>query len=298
MNTKQNLVGRLRDRRYTGPNRCTPCTVLNIAIAVVLSGFVTLYSFLVAPVALAVFLLVIYFRGYLVPYTPTLTQEYLPDGVRKSFKRVDERTPDTTDAAFEGTDDPTPATYDGMTDETDETDDFEELLIDIGVADERPPEDDVRLKPSFEDRWNEEIDGLRNSASKRVASTAAIFDVNEGDVSFEEWTGDEDMAPGFAIKIADRDGTGIWHSRAAFIADVAAVRLMTDLDTDDRTDADGYWELAKSLRMFLERCPVCDGQTVFEERESGCCGAPVAVSLVCTECDALIVTAEATATPG
>ena len=90
-------VHRLRQPEYTGENRCTPCTVVNIAIAVVVSGLV---ATVFPPAAVAVFVasvVAIYLRGYLVPGTPTLTKRYLPDSVLKLFDKYDPPEPPALD---------------------------------------------------------------------------------------------------------------------------------------------------------------------------------------------------------
>ena len=77
----------LRRQAYTGPNRCWPCTAVNLAIVGVLVLAATrrdrrltgLAVALVGTAAVAV-------RGYVVPYTPTFAPKLvaalpLPDGV-------------------------------------------------------------------------------------------------------------------------------------------------------------------------------------------------------------------------
>jgi hypothetical protein len=72
------VVERLRREEYTGPNRCWPCTALNLALlavgAAVLSVFLTPVG---GSLALVAGVLAIWLRGYLVPYTPRLTPHLL-----------------------------------------------------------------------------------------------------------------------------------------------------------------------------------------------------------------------------
>jgi hypothetical protein len=63
------LLSRLRQSEHVGENHCTPCTVLNVGIAAVASGIVGLWAAGAGAVVLAVSLLTIYLRGYLVPGT-------------------------------------------------------------------------------------------------------------------------------------------------------------------------------------------------------------------------------------
>ncbi len=91
---------RFREPEYTGENRCVPCTVINSVLAVVL----TLIASALGPVAALVVLVgsaaSIYYRGYLVPGTPELTQRYLPDRVLALFGK----TPDGPREGWEGGD--------------------------------------------------------------------------------------------------------------------------------------------------------------------------------------------------
>lgn len=77
---------RLRRPEYTGENRCLPCTVVNVCFALVVAAVVTL---LLGPlgglVVLTGCLGAIYFRGYLVPGTPTLTMRYFPPWLLELF---------------------------------------------------------------------------------------------------------------------------------------------------------------------------------------------------------------------
>ncbi|MFB6107479.1 MAG: hypothetical protein ABEJ82_01400 [Haloplanus sp.] len=88
---------RLRRPEYTGENRCLPCTVVNVIIGVVVAAVVgALFGPVGALAALAVSLGAVYFRGYLVPGTPTLTMRYLPPRVLELFGK-ELRLPETLD---------------------------------------------------------------------------------------------------------------------------------------------------------------------------------------------------------
>lgn len=89
----QSVGDQLRRPEYTGENRCLPCTVVNVCLAVVVAGVVTVG---LGPasglVALAGCLGAVYFRGYLVPGTPELTIRYFPPWLLELFgKDVDLR---------------------------------------------------------------------------------------------------------------------------------------------------------------------------------------------------------------
>lgn len=77
---------RLRRPEYTGENRCLPCTVVNVCLTLVAAIVVTV---LLGPLGGLVVLLgglsAVYFRGYLVPGTPTLTMRYFPPWLLELF---------------------------------------------------------------------------------------------------------------------------------------------------------------------------------------------------------------------
>ena len=57
------LVSQFRQPEHVGENRCLPCTVVNVAIALVASVAIGLWAASAGAVAFAVCLAVIYLRG-------------------------------------------------------------------------------------------------------------------------------------------------------------------------------------------------------------------------------------------
>ncbi|AHF98815.1 hypothetical protein HALLA_08015 [Halostagnicola larsenii XH-48] len=111
--TFRDQIDRLRQPAYTGENRCTPCTILNVVIAAVLvavavgvtvSNTGLAAATVVGTVLAAVSGATIYLRGYLVPGTPRLTEAMLPARVRQWFEKrpsgVDDDAP--VDLALKG----------------------------------------------------------------------------------------------------------------------------------------------------------------------------------------------------
>lgn len=93
--TVRDSIDRLRQPAYTGENRCTPCTLLNVAIAAVLVVAATTLALsrtdrvgaaVVGTALAAVSGATIYLRGYLVPGTPRLTETVLPDRVHRRLE--------------------------------------------------------------------------------------------------------------------------------------------------------------------------------------------------------------------
>lgn len=260
-------LSRWKHPEYTGSKRCLPCTVVNIFIAVGLAA-VSVVTVSAAgsqwglPVGASILLgslLLIYFKGYLVPGTPSITKRYLPRRVLAAFGKAGGGV--RSDAQF----------------------DPDAELRAAGLVVEGS--DDLHLLPEFERAWWTAIDDI-GSADMSVEAEilqrlAALggFDVDESELvdgprSFQAWYGDELVAN--------------WESRAACIADVAAADIVPEYDHwwDDRPLA-MQAELLGALRLFLERCPVCHGSvTLSHEVVSSCCYDYDVVATTCGDCNA------------
>jgi hypothetical protein len=82
----ESVGDRLRRPEYTGENRCLPCTVVNVCLTLVAAAVgAALLGPLGGLLILTGGLGTIYFRGYLVPGTPTLTAQYFPPWLLELF---------------------------------------------------------------------------------------------------------------------------------------------------------------------------------------------------------------------
>jgi hypothetical protein len=250
-------LDRLRQPEYTGENRCLPCTVTNVGIAAAASVGVGLVFPPAGVAVFAVALAAIWLRGYLIPGTPELTKRYFPDRLLALFGKTPE---------------PGPAIA--------ETDlDPEETLLELGVIE--PYEDDLRAAPEFADRWDAEIESVRTNAA---AGVAALLGLDETSVSFE--------ARGNAYVVSD-DGTEVarWPSRAALLADLAAIPVLRDRagDWEELSRAE-QGQLLAGLRVFLDSCPDCDGPLSFgQETVESCCRTAEVITYDCDDCGARVM---------
>jgi hypothetical protein len=279
MNSVDRLVESLRRPEYTGANRCWPCTIANVAIAVALSGAVAAVGLVAASgvtqtlalaaggVLFVASLGAIWFRGYLVPGTPTLTERYFPDSLLAKFDKL------PTDEV------PTVAAADV---------DVEAELIDAGVLEPCADRDDLCIADAYADAWRARIEALRGGAV-RPELLRDFFPVDVADVTFDR--------PDGAV-IARVDGTRIahWESAAALIADVAAAEVFRDrLDRWGQYEFEAQVELVGGMRLFLERCPDCDGPIAFgEETVESCCRSVDVVAMTCGDCGSRLFEAEVT----
>ncbi|MDZ5811354.1 hypothetical protein U4E84_08330 [Halorubrum sp. AD140] len=289
-------LGRVRRPEYTGENRCLPCTAVNVAIGVaaaVAVGSVTAPG--LGALVLLASLAAIWLRGYLVPGTPELTRRYLPERVLRLFGKGRKAVPPTDI-------------------------DAESYLVSADVLVETPDGDDLAFAPWFESAWRTHLAELRDAAETAfddatvgaaagepagatavddhalaapapdgahpaspadVVALAGLTGLDEDGLSLW-WRGDA----GFAH--ADGERVGRWESRAAFLADVAADRaLMAHRDDWTSLPLASRSGVLGALRLFVERCPTCEGPVRLEERVvESCCSSYEVVAGRCTACNA------------
>ncbi|MFC6736906.1 hypothetical protein ACFQEQ_11735, partial [Halolamina salina] len=148
----ETIVDRLRQPAYTGENRCTPCTVVNVGVAIVLAVVLGVVVPVAGVAALVLSLSAIYLRGYLVPGTPELTKRYLPDRVHRLFGKA----PDLPDAG--------------------EAVDVEAYLLDAGVLRETATGDELEPTDSFRAAWDERIDEVRERPAAAAGELLGLDD--------------------------------------------------------------------------------------------------------------------------
>jgi hypothetical protein len=260
------VLDRLRQPEHTGENRCTPCTATNLLVGSALGvGAVWLPA---GMIVLLVSLVAIYLRGYLVPGTPTLTKRYFPEWLLRRFDK-------------EPTSDPAAVNDPG---------ELEEFLLRADVLEPCRDGDDLRLTHGFREAWHARIRDRRSttgSASGDRPGMDELLDVTPDRVSVERH-GD--------VMVASVDGARVaqWESRAADVADVAASGTLQDhhaawtgLGFDARTRVLG------GLRLWLDRCPTCDGEIQSDqETVESCCRSKEVVAATCQECGTRLMEAE------
>lgn len=266
---------RLRRPEYTGENRCLPCTVVNVGIAVVaaVAGSV-LVAIEVGALLLAVSLAAIWLRGYLVPGTPELTKRYLPERVLRTFGKGREAAPPT-----------------GI--------DAESYLLSAEVLVETLDGSDLAFAPWFESSWRTHLAAMRDAAIGEATSDATPagdgHSASDADVEALAFLTAIDET---SLSLHWRDGSGVaraegerishWESRAAFLADVAADRALADrLDGWAALPLASRSGLIGALRLFVEACPACEGPVGLEERVvESCCTSYDVIAGRCAACNA------------
>ena len=266
MSTKSTgFVDRFKKPEYIGENRCTPCTIVNVVVAVVGSGIVSFFlTPFVGVLAFVVSLAAIYFRGYLVPGTPTLTKRYFPDRVLARFDKLDDEVPESSE----------------------EERDPEDVLAGANAVEPCEEVDDLCLADSFRDSWYDHMQSIREGATEKT-DLSAVLDVEEEKLSFDEH--DEAL-------VAEYDGgrLGQWESRAALVADLAAAKVLEDRYDDwNALTVTNQSRVLSGLRIFLDSCPDCGGDIAMEqETVESCCRTMDVVAVSCSECDSRILEVE------
>lgn len=271
---KLTTLDRVRQPEYTGENRCPPCTVLNLVIAVVVAAAVSVAWI---PLGVAVFVVsvgVIYLRGYLVPGTPTITSRYFPESVLRLFDKAE-----TVEGA--GATDGGVASGAEMNGEAEsEVTEIDRVLMSSGVIQACEDVDDLCLTPGFRESWSSRIEETRQAG--RETETRLLADSIQVDADALTLESNGRLAVRF-----EGDRIASWKSHAAFLADLTAEKELEDwCESWESMSPRERSRVIASLRVFLEDCPSCDGDvSPVEENVDSCCRSNlVNVTLECDDC--------------
>lgn len=240
---------RVRAPQYTGPNRCWPCTALNVGI-VLLGGAVlrTVAGVIVALPAIVVGLTAIWLRGYLVPGTPQIGRR-LPDPVRSWFGTHDPVTERPAAEALVAAD---------------------VLDADLTLAPEANATIRARASSYVDDR-----EALEDAALAAFDATAVSVNRRLG--GGERW---------FVLDDAEQTVCQ-WGARPVAALDVAGAAYLDDRLPDwDRRDGRERSAMLALLRYGIPNCPDCGDAFEATEQDVTCCGGrSLAGARRCTECD-------------
>ena len=150
-----------------------------------------------------------------------------------------------------------------------------QLLVESSILTDDEQIDDLRLTEEFRQVWRRRIDQLRDT-DRAIMRMALVLELDPDDLSVEERDGE------FRAFLRDTE-IGEWPSESAFLADLALRPTLEEWLPlwDDLGDA-SRGELLARLRVFLEQCPVCDGELAPNEIPGATGGT--AIELACTDC--------------
>ncbi len=265
MTSSSSALDRLRQPAYTGENRCTPCTVVNLflgaIVAIVVGRFVP-----AAGLLLGVFSIVaIYLRGYLVPGTPELTKQYLPNHVLQWFGKHPTETETETWETIERREELATNAVDPET-----------FLLEADVVEPCADAEDICFTDAFDRRLRERFAHHRENPPG-IAAIASLFDRHVSDVAKKDRS--------YPAVTVDRR-VHKWPGDAALLADVAANdALVTHADGWMGVPTEQRLEILKMLRSFHDQCPVCGSPvSVGSTTAESCCATYEVVAVSCPEC--------------
>lgn len=296
-----NVADTYRRPEYTGENRCEPCTVLNLIIAIIFSSVVARKSKFGGTVAFGISVGLIYLRGYFIPGTPTLTKRYLPSEILQWFGKDpdlelasgfggDEKaTPSSTDDYSQSSAQSTPSKTDESANSEIEPnvyesntsgDDLETLFLNYGILKPNSEGDDLILNDDFEERWVEATEPLVSSGieAQLVVDVLKIETDNNENVELV----DQD---GVQVLKTESEWMGQWPSRAALIADIAASNVLQSWVPDwNNLDTKERGSILNGLRMFIETCPTTGGDIQLgKEVIESCCSSHKVLVVTCED---------------
>lgn len=271
-------LSRVARKEHTGENRCWPCTALNLCL-VGIGGVAAAAaaSTGVGLVVAAVGCAVVWLRGYLLPYTPTVAPRLAARLPRDPFHAARNR--DRSRAPDGGTDSLADATGANGSDADGEA--VLGSLVDAGVV--RPEGEALELDPAFERRWGDETAALRATSLDELA--AATLDATPAASAVDTF----ERRDRTYVILSDGSGDPAaesWLRRPVAIGETAAARALAEAGVPAGRRA----AAAHSLGLFLTACPACGGD-VTERLAGGCCGPPPTGpdgdplrALVCADC--------------
>lgn len=281
--SETSMLAGLKQQEYTGENRCMPCTVVNLLIAVGLATIASLVTVELGAVVLFLSILAIYFRGYLVPGTPTLTKRYLPNRLLAAFDKHPAHETDTDD-------DQQWETLEKLEDYRQNAVNPEEFLLDIGAVELCEGGTDLCFTAEFEDRVEQALASVAIGEDDSPNGIPAGIQGDDGRNVIAEIFGVDTNS----IRFKDREYPAIsvsrrirkWPSASALGVDVAHHQALGEQSSRwQSVPAKQRIDILRSLRSFQETCPNCGGPIVAgEEVVESCCASYEVISVGCADC--------------
>ena len=251
----------LQNPQYTGANRCYPCTVLNLIIALIgciaLTGGLAsvlpvFWSIVVGSIVMLICILIVWIWGYLIPGMPILTRRYAPEWFLSLF----------------GKERPPPSMLDMV---PGEDIDLESVLLAADVVREDPDVDDLVITDGFLSEW-EKQSPESDDLEQRFAS---IFGVHDSVIEIRS------LRNGDQLRIHQQRAL-VWPSQAATRADLrSGLALRSSLSYWQELSIGQQASLIAGVRIFLPHCPDGSATTLTEETVESCCRSYEVIAVVC-----------------
>jgi len=263
---------------YIGENRCIPCTVLNSVLALGFAVLLGRRSTVTALVWLLISSGAIYLRGYLVPRTPEITEQFFPDRVLKQFEHhppveteVELKSgPKSTDDIGEL------ATGNGR--QRRDSVDPESFLRRHEVIEPCDDQDDLCLTSKFKSEWRDTVDEYK-TRPLTGAQVASVFGYVEN-TSYEL----NELNGGLILQ-SSADTIGQWPSQGALVADLATTVVLDNRNLGWRSlSREQQTKILRGVRIFVDTFPTTGAPVdVLEETVQSCCRSVDVIAFVCSE---------------
>jgi len=255
----------IQDPRYTGSNRCLPCTIVNSVIGIFLAAIVAVESLYLAGGVLGIAAAAIGLRGYLIPGTPRLTKRYMPERVLRWFGKQ-----------------PTNAESNDRSSENVSNLDTEDILVSENVLRVCDDGADLCLTDPVRKQWNAEIESFDGLTASAVSYMLPRVDAHSSVTLDEDQTG--------VNLTCDGTWVGHWPSEAAVVADVTgAIVLDAYISMWEEYNARERAQLLTGLRLFVPKCPTTGSSvSMTENTVPSCCSSRQVVALTCAEGETLL----------
>lgn len=283
-NRVSSLWDTIRREEYTGENRCVPCTMLNLLISTGLSLIAGWIRVELGVAVLVGSILLIYFRGYLVPGTPTLTKRYLPNRILAAFGKGPEKHDETEWETLEKLE-----AY------RENAVDAESFLEEIGAIELCDMDTEVCFTPSFNERLWEELDTLETESTDTDPVEGGGLSEETFTIDIETIGAIYDTLPS-SIRVEERDYPAVragrrirkWPSEEALALDAALYRALESLSPRwDEVPLKQRIEILRELRGLVRQCPGCGGAVGTDETVvESCCTTYDVVAVRCLDCRA------------
>lgn len=272
-NSISSVFERIRQPEYTGENRCTPCSLINVVIAVFATALVSFVAVELGVFVALISALLIYLRGYLVPGTPELTQQYLPKRILVYFDKHPTETTREETQTFE--------TVEKIKRQRQNSVDPEQFLVEIGVTEAYDDEDSLYVTDQFSGVVEQRTERFREGTTEQKMM-ATLLDTEPDEVTLKDR-----KYPAISIKRRIRK----WPSKAALVADAATNEALNEQSNRwDSVPLEQRLSILETLRSFHETCPLCTGEVEYStDTVESCCRAYKVIAFRCIDCEKPLV---------
>jgi len=263
---------------YIGENRCIPCTVINTVLALGVSVLLGRRSKVIAFAWLIASSVVIYLRGYLVPGTPKITEQFFPDRVLRHFEH---HPPIETEVELKSgpksTDDIGELATDNGRQRRDSVDP-ESFVRRHEVIKPCDDQDDLCLTSEFKSNWRDTVDEYKTRllTGEQVASVFGYVENESYDLN--------EMNGGLILQ-SSTTTIGQWPSKGALVADLATTDVLDDRNLGWKSlSREQQTKILRSVRIFVDIFPTTGSPVdVLEETVKSCCRSVDVIAFVCSE---------------